>query len=141
MFLQRRGHRRLDLAARHRRAFEPLDQHGGGVDEARRAVPALEAELVEEGLLHRREREEIALVVPAGDALDGADAFAVEEAGAGDAGLHLLAGLIVAIPNHHAGMTDADAAAQPRAGEAEHRAARRSSSGLRARRWDRSAGR
>ena len=44
-------------SARHRRALEPLDQHGRGIDEARRAVAALEAELVEEGLLHRRERE------------------------------------------------------------------------------------
>src|SRR5262245_11683490 len=98
MLLQRRGHRRLDLCARYRRALEPFDQHGGGIDEARRAVAALEAEAIEEGLLHRGERDDLALVVSPGDAFDGADAFAVEEAGAGDAGLHLLARPIVPIP-------------------------------------------
>src|SRR4051812_45279119 len=112
MFLQRRGHRGLDLSTRHRRARESLDQNGGGIDEARGAVAALEAEPVEEGLLQRGERGDLALVVPAGDAFDGADALAVEEASAGNAGPHLLAGPIVPIPDRHAGMADADAAAQ-----------------------------
>src|SRR4051812_25393934 len=112
MLLQRRRHRGLDLSTRHRRALESLDQNGRGVDEARGAVAALEAEPVEEGLLQRGEGDNLAVVVPAGDAFDGADALAVEEAGTGNAGLHLLAGLVVPIPDRHAGMTDADAAAQ-----------------------------
>ena len=58
----------------HRRALQLLEQHRGGVDEARRAVAALEAELVEEGLLDRRERHDLALVVRLRVALDGADA-------------------------------------------------------------------
>src|SRR5262245_66556181 len=105
MLLQRRGHRRLDLCARYRRALEPFDQHRGGIDEARRAVAALEAEAIEEGLLHRGERDDLALIVPAGDAFDGADALAVEEAGAGDAGLHLFADTVVPLADHPLGLT------------------------------------
>ena len=96
---ERCGHRRFDLGTRHRRACASRSiSTVAAIDEARRAVAALEAEMVEEGLLHRREREDLALVVAPGDALDGADALAVEEAGAGDAGPHLLAGAIVADP-------------------------------------------
>src|SRR4051794_32401785 len=102
MLLQRRRHRGLDLSTRHRRALESLDQNGRGVDEARGAVAALEAEPVEEGLLQRGERGDFTLVVPFGDALDGADALAVEEARTGNAGPHLLAGLLVPIPDRHA---------------------------------------
>src|SRR5262249_53636823 len=99
MLLQRRSHGWLDFSARHRRALEPLDQNRRGVDETRRAVAALEAELIEERLLHGRDCKHVPLFVRLGNALNRADALAVEEACAGDAGAHLLAAAVVAIPD------------------------------------------
>src|SRR4030095_15044589 len=72
-----RENARLDLGLRHRRARKALEEHLRLVDEARRAVAALEGEMVEEGGLHRRQ-----LALP-GDALDGANGFVGEEIGAG----------------------------------------------------------
>ncbi len=119
MIAERRGDGRLHVRAHDGRPLQALEQHGGGIDEARRAIAALEAEALEERLLHRRQRD-LALVVALGDPLDGADALAVKEVGARDAGRHRLAGVVVPVPDHHAGVADALAAAEMRAGQAEH---------------------
>ncbi|MNJ62863.1 hypothetical protein D3C77_587190 [compost metagenome] len=50
-------------------------------------------------------------------AFDGAHLLAVEEVRAGDAGADFLAGAVRVVDDHHAGVADALAAAQARAGE------------------------
>src|SRR5258708_3774038 len=76
--------------------------------------------MIEEGLLHRRQRHDPAVVAALSDALDGPDPLAVEEIRAGDAGPHFLAGMIVLVPDHHAGMADPLAAAEARSRQVEH---------------------
>ena len=50
-------------------------------------------------------------------ALDGADLLALEVVRAGDAGAHFLAGAIGVVDDHHAGVADALATTQARAGQ------------------------
>jgi hypothetical protein len=50
-------------------------------------------------------------------AFDGAHFLALEVMRAGDAGAHFLAGAVGVVDDHHAGVADALAAAQARAGE------------------------
>ena len=51
--------------------------------------------------------------------LDGPDPLSVKGRGAVDAGPHGPAGSVGLVDDHHAGMADADAAAELRAGQAE----------------------
>ena len=103
----------LHLGLRHRRAREALDQHLRLVDEARRAVAALEGEMVEKGGLHRRQLAVLR------NALDGANALAGEEVGAGDAGVHRARRPVRMVEDDDAGAARADAAAELGAGQIE----------------------
>jgi hypothetical protein len=75
--------------------------------------------MIEKDLLHRRRCDDLAFRVALGYALDGANALAVEEMRLGDAARHLRARVVLLVPDHHAGMADAVAAAEARAQAAE----------------------
>src|SRR6516162_3265574 len=75
--------------------------------------------MIEKDLLHRR-RCDLAFRVALGYAFNGANALAIKELGIDDAARHLHARVIVLVPDHHASMADAFAAAEPRAGKAQH---------------------
>src|SRR5262245_54323024 len=113
MAVHRRQDARLDLGLRRRRAGKALEEHLRLVDEARRAVAALEREVVEEGGLHRRE-----LAVAAG-ALDGADRFVGKKINRGDAAMDRARGAVRMVDDDDAGAAGADAAAELGAGQVE----------------------
>src|SRR5262249_61660608 len=112
---ERRLARALDLGSADRLALQLLEQHGRPGDEARRAVAALEGEVLDEGALDRRQRHDVALLVALGMALDGAHALAGEEVGAGDARTDFAVAAVRLLEHHRAGMAGALAAAHARA--------------------------
>ena len=69
-------------------------------------------EVIQEGLLHRAQGDDLAQVVALGVAFHGADALAVEAAHPVDAGAHALAAAIRPVDHYGAGMADADATAE-----------------------------
>src|SRR4029077_3408286 len=98
-------HRFLNLLARNRLTRQLLHQHGRGIDEPGGTIAALEAEMIEKDLLHRR-RCDLPFRVALGYAFDGANALAIKEVRVGDAARHLHARVIVLVPDHHASMAD-----------------------------------
>ncbi|MCY1179235.1 hypothetical protein D9M73_196250 [compost metagenome] len=102
----------FQLAFDDRLTLQLFHQHGRGIHEARRAVAALEGELVDETLLDRVQLGDLALLVAGRMAFDGPHFLAFEIVRTGDAGAHFFAGAVGVVDDHHAGVTDALAAAE-----------------------------
>jgi hypothetical protein len=119
VIVERRGDRLFEPARLDRLPRQFLDQDRGRIDETRRAVAALEAEVLEKRLLNRRKRDDRSVLVALCTAFHGANRLAVEEVRGGDARAHFLARSVRLVENDDARVANTLPASQTRAGEVE----------------------
>src|ERR1700738_3869679 len=110
--VQRLGNRLLEIGAGDRRLRQALEKDLALVEEARRAIAALEGKIINESLLQRRELTVLRM------AFHGANRFAVEACGRDDAGRARIARPVGIIDDDRTTQALRGAAAQPGPGPA-----------------------
>src|SRR5580704_2952978 len=111
--VQRLGNRLLEIGPGDRRLRQALEKDLALVEEARRAIAALEGEIINKSLLQRSELTVLRM------AFDGANRFAVEACGRDDAGRARIARPVGIIDDNRATQALRSAAAELGAGHAQ----------------------